>query len=129
MAPAQQGLEARDGSILEPHDRLEMHLQLVALDGAAKVGLERDPIRPHGAHGGAEHARCGRLPRALRMGHGDLGVLQHRLALGVHARIEGREAGRAGEGDLVIPERDGGRERPAQRVGERPSRHRAAAPT
>ena len=45
MVPAQQRLEARDGAILQPDDRLEIDLDLVALDGAAQVGLERQPVR------------------------------------------------------------------------------------
>ena len=57
MVPAQQRLEAGDGAILEPHDRLEEHLDLAALQRAAQLGLERQPV------GALRRASTGGTPR------------------------------------------------------------------
>ena len=87
MAPAQQGLEAGDGAVLEPDDRLEMHLDLVAVHRAPQVGLERQalgPVRPHRRPEGLDAVAA----RALGMGHGDFGVLQHALARRMELRVE-----------------------------------------
>ena len=42
MVPAQQRLEAGDGAVLQPHDRLEEDLDLAAVERPAQIGLERD---------------------------------------------------------------------------------------
>ena len=42
MIPAHERLEAGDGSVLEPHDRLVEHLDLLALERAAEIRFERE---------------------------------------------------------------------------------------
>ena len=44
MTPAQQRLEPGNRAVLQPHDRLIVDLDLVALERAAQIGLERDGI-------------------------------------------------------------------------------------
>ncbi len=41
MVPAQQRLEAGDGAVFEPDDRLEIDLHLAAIERAAQIGLKR----------------------------------------------------------------------------------------
>ena len=44
MVPAQQRLEARDGAILQPHDRLEEGLDLAAAERPLQIRFERQPV-------------------------------------------------------------------------------------
>ena len=60
MIPAQHRLEARDGAVLQAHDRLEQHLHLVAVERLAQVGLHRETVAAVGAHGRAGTPRSGR---------------------------------------------------------------------
>ena len=55
-------------------------LDLAALERAAQVALEREAVAALGAHRRPEHLDAV-AAEALGMGHGDLGVLQHLLAL------------------------------------------------
>ncbi len=45
MIPAQQCLEARDGAVLEPDDRLEIDLDFTAVERAAQVRGEAEAVR------------------------------------------------------------------------------------
>jgi len=42
--PSAPGLEAGDGAILQPHDRLVQYGDFLALDGAAQLGFQRQPV-------------------------------------------------------------------------------------
>ena len=50
MIPARQGLEAGDGAIFQPHDRLIQDGDFLALDGAAQFGFQRQPVGLARAH-------------------------------------------------------------------------------
>jgi hypothetical protein len=50
VVPSHEGLETGDGPVLEPHDRLEQDLELLSLQGAPQVRLERHPIGAVAAH-------------------------------------------------------------------------------
>ena len=117
MIPAQHRLEARDGAVLEAHDRLEQHLHLVAVERLAQVGFHREMVAAVGAHGRAEHLDPV-AALALGMGHGDLGVAQHLLAPRGDLRIVEGEADGGGEEDLALRIGDRRRDRAADHVGE-----------
>ena len=86
MIPAQQRLETRDGAVLQPDDRLEEDLHLVALESAAQIGLQRQAVVAVVAHGRTEDLDAvAAVPLGVR--HRDLGVLQHLLALRIRLRI------------------------------------------
>ena len=91
MIPAQQRFEARDGAVLQPHDRLEEDFHLVAVERAAQIGFERQTVGAQRAHRRPEHFDAV-AAEALAMAHGDFGILQHVLALG--DAIAGRRARR-----------------------------------
>ena len=50
MAPARRGLEAGDGAILQPHDRLKQHEDLAAIERAAQIAPSARGFRALGAH-------------------------------------------------------------------------------
>ena len=75
MVPARQRLEAGDGAILEPHDRLIEDGDLVALDRAPQIGLDRQPVGFARPHGRFEHVDA-IAAVALGMIHRELGVLE-----------------------------------------------------
>ena len=98
VVPAQQRLEARDGPVLQPHDRLERDPHLAAIERAAEVALQHQAIAALVAHGGAEDLRPV-AAQALGLDHRDLGVLEHLLALQVAARFVEGDADGDGEED------------------------------
>ena len=117
MIPAQQRLEAGDGAILQPHDRLEIDLDLAARERAAQIGLERQPVGALRAHARPEHLDA-IAAAVLGVAHGDLGVLEHVVALGVQLRIEQGDADRGRQADLALGEGDRRRQRAAHGLGE-----------
>ena len=117
MVPAQHRLEARDGAVLEPHDRLEQHLDLAAVERPAQIALQRDAVAAVGAHGRPEHLDAV-AALALGVHHGDLGVLQHLVAARGDLRIVEGEADRGGEEHLALGEGDRRRHRAPDHVGE-----------
>ena len=76
MLPAQQGFEAGDGAILQPHDGLEQHPHFVAIESLAQIALHREMVAPVRPHGRAEYLDAV-AALALGMRHGDLGVAEH----------------------------------------------------
>ncbi len=119
MVPAQQRLEAGDGAILEPHDRLEEHLDLAALQRAAQIRLQRQPVGALRAHRRAEHFDA-IAADALGVAHGDLGVLQHvARRRGASAGSNKRDADRGEQADLAVGEAHRRRQRAAHGIGQR----------
>ncbi len=117
MVPAQQRLEAGDGAVLEPHDRLEQDLDLAAVDGAPQVALEGEPIAGLGPHRRPEHLDAV-AAMALRMHHRDLGVLEHLLAPSRGLALVEHQPDRGGQEDLALLEGDRRRRRAPNHVGE-----------
>ena len=113
----QQRLEAGDGAVFQPHDRLVGEAELLALDGAAQIGFELQPV-------GADRAerRPERLDavaaEALGLVHGELGVLDHVLG-GRLRRRPGDQPDRGGQHDLALGEGDRRLDRLVDRVGDR----------
>ena len=116
MVPARQRLEARDRAVLQPHDRLVEDRDLLALDGAAQLRFEREPVGLARAHRGLEHLDAVAAD-ALGMVHRELGVLEDLLAA-VRLRVVERDAHRGGQEDLAVVEGDRRAQRPPQRLGE-----------
>ncbi len=117
MLPSEQRLEAGDGAVFQAHDRLVGEGQFLALDGAAQVGFELQPI-------GADRAerRPERLDavaaEALGLVHGELGILDHVLGRGLR-RGPGDQADRGGQHDLALGEGDRRLDRLVDRIGDR----------
>ena len=88
MIPARQRLEAGDGAILQPHDRLVEHLDLLALDGAAQFGFQRQAVGLARAHRRLEDLDAVAAD-ALGVIHRQLGVLEHLLGA---VRLRSRRA-------------------------------------
>ena len=117
VLPAQQRLEAGDGAVLEPHDRLVGERELLALDRAAKVGFELQPVGADRAEGRPERLDAV-AAEALGLVHGELGVLDHVLG-GRLRRRPGDEADRGGQHDLALGEGDRRLDRLVDGVGDR----------
>ena len=111
MVPARQRFEAGDGAIVEPHDRLIKDGDLVALERAAQIGFDRQPVGLARAHGGLEHVDA-IAAGALGVIHRKLGVLEHFLGA-LRLAVAERQPDRGGEEYFAILERD----RRAQRRG------------
>ena len=79
VVPARQRLEAGDGAVLEPHDRLVEDRDLLALERAAQLRFERQPVGLARAHRRLEHLDAVAAD-ALGVIHRKLGVLEHLLA-------------------------------------------------
>ncbi len=104
MVPARQRLEAGDRAVFEPHDRLVQQADLLALDGAAQFGLQREAVGFPGAHRRLVDVDAVAAD-ALGVIHRKLGVLDDLLGqLGL--RIGQRQADRGGEEDLAVVEGD-----------------------
>src|ERR1700761_2241544 len=71
MIPARQRLEAGNGAILQPHDRLVQDRDLLALDSAAQLALERQAV-------GLARAHC-RLVDVDAVAADALGVIHRKL--------------------------------------------------
>src|SRR5579863_3172146 len=54
MVPARQRFKSCNRTIVEPHDRLVHNGNLFALDGAAEIGLDGEPVGLARAHRGLE---------------------------------------------------------------------------
>ena len=78
MIPARQRLEAGDGTIFQPDDRLVQQHDLVPLKRAPQIGFQRQPVGLSRAHGGLEDFDAVAAD-ALGMIHRELGILQHFL--------------------------------------------------
>ena len=76
MVPARQRLEAGDGAVLQPHDRLIEDSDLVALERPAQLGFQRQPVGLARAHRRLEHFDAVAAD-ALGVIHRKLGVLEH----------------------------------------------------
>ena len=76
--PAAQRLEARELAGDRPEDRLEEHLQVLALDRAPQVGLQVQPVEHLAVHPRVED-RMARLALGLRAVHRDVGVADQLL--------------------------------------------------
>ena len=76
VIPACQRLEAGDGAIFQPHDRLVEHLDFLALDGAAQFRFHRQAVGLARAHGRLEDFDAVAAD-ALGVVHRELGVLEH----------------------------------------------------
>ena len=83
----QQRLEAGDGAVFEPHDRLVGEREFLALDGAPQVGFELQPIGADRAEGRPERLDAV-AAEALGLMHGELGILDH--VLGGRLRLRSR---------------------------------------
>ena len=127
MLPAQQRLEAGDGAILEPHDGLEEQLDFVAVQRAAQFAFQRLAVGALRAHGGPENLDAAAAV-ALGVAHGDLGVLEHVLALGMPLRIEQGDADRNARARFPVGEGHRRRERAPDLVGERDDLLRCRSP-
>ena len=79
MVPARQRLEAGDGAVLEPDDRLIEDGDLLALERPPQIGLDRQAVGLARAHGGLEHLDA-IAADALGVIHREFGVLEHLLA-------------------------------------------------
>ena len=66
MAPARQRLEAGDGAVLEPHDRLEHHVDFAAVERVAQIVGERLAVRARRAHAHGESLGSSRRPPSWR---------------------------------------------------------------
>ena len=117
MIPARQRLEAGDRAIFEPDDRLVKDGDFLALDGAAQIGFDRQPVGFARAHRGLEHVDAV-AAEPLGVIHRKFRVLEPLFAA-LHLRIAERKPDRAGEKNLAVVERDRRAQRPAQRFGER----------
>ena len=104
MIPARQRLEAGDGAILEPHDRLIEDGDLLALERAAQLGFERQPVGLARPHRRLEHLDAVAAD-ALGVIHRELGVLEHLLGA-VRLAVGEREPDRGGEEDFAVVEGD-----------------------
>ena len=122
MIPARQRLEAGDRAVLQPHDRLVQHLDLLALDGAAQFRFHGQPVGLARAHRRLEHLDAVAAD-ALGVIHRQLGVLEHLLGA-VRLAFGEREADRGGEEDFAVVEGD----RRAQRPAHASRRRRRCAP-
>ncbi len=94
MIPAQQRLEAGDGAIFEPHDRLEIDLHFAAIERPPQIGFERQTIGAEGPHRRSEHFDA-IAADALAVARRDFGIVQHVFALGMQLRIIKRNADRS----------------------------------
>ena len=104
MIPARQRLEAGDGAILQPHDRLVQHLDLLALDGAAQFRFHGQPVGLARAHRRLEDFDAVAAD-ALGVIHREFGVLEHLLGA-VRLAFGERQADRGGEEDFAVVEGD-----------------------
>src|SRR3974390_2491835 len=116
MIPARQRLEAGNGAILEPHDRLVQYLYLLALDGAAQFRLHREPIGLARAHSRLEYLDAV-AANALGVVHRELGILK-RPRGAVRLVFGQRQPDRGGEEDLAFVERDRRAQRAPHGFGE-----------
>ena len=120
MVPAQLALEARDGAIFETHDGLEEHADFVAVEGAAQVRLQRQPVGALRGHGGLEDFDAV-AAEALGVGQRDLGFLQHVFGLVVLLAVGHGHAHRHRQHDLAIIEghrRCDGLADPVRQIGD-----------
>ena len=90
---------------------------LLALDRAAQIGFDRQPIGLARAHGGLEHVDAVAAD-ALGVIHRELGVLQPFLGV-LRLAVAERQADRAGEEDFAVVEGDRRAQRAADGFGER----------
>ena len=116
MVPARQRLEAGDGAVVEPHDRLVEDGDLVALDRAAQIGFDRQPVGLARAHRRLEHFDAV-AAAALGVIHRELGVLEHLFAA-LRLAVAERHADRAGQENLAVVERDRRAQRAADGFGD-----------
>ena len=116
MIPARQRLEAGNGAILQPHDRLVQHLDLLALDGAAQFRFHGQPVGLARAHGRLEDFDAVAAD-PLGVIHRELGVLEH--LLGVARLVFGeRQPDRGGDEDFAVVEADRRAQGAAHGLGE-----------
>ncbi len=106
VVPARQRLEAGDGAVLKPHDRLIEDRYLFALERPPQIGFDRQPIRFARPHRRLEHFDP-IATHALGVIHGELGVLQSFLGA-LRLGIAECQSDRAGQKDLAIVEGDRG---------------------
>ncbi len=105
MVPARQRLEAGDGAVVEANDRLIQDGDLVALERAPQIGLDRQPVGFARAHGDLEHVDA-IAAAALGVIHREFGVLEHFLGALRLGALAKRQADRAGEEYFAVAERD-----------------------
>ena len=120
MVPAQLALEARDGAIFKAHDGLEEHADFVAVEGAAQIRLQRQPVGALRGHGGLEDFDAV-AAKALGVGQRDLGFLQHVFGLVVLLGVGHGHAHRHREHDFPIIEghrRGDGLANPVRQIGD-----------
>ena len=65
-------------AVFQPHDRLVGEREFLALDGAAQIGFELQPVGADRAEGRPERLDAV-AAEALGLVHGELGVLDHVL--------------------------------------------------
>ena len=104
MVPARQRLEAGDGAVFQPHDRLIEKRDLFALDGAAQIRFEAQPVGLARAHRRLEHFDAVAAD-ALGVIHREFGVFEDFLAA-IGLLVGERKADRRGEEDFAIVEGD-----------------------
>src|SRR5262244_1489216 len=78
VVPARQRLEARDGAVLEPDDRLVEDGDLLALERPAQLGLDGEAVGLARAHRRLEHLDAVAAD-PFGVIHRELGVLEHLL--------------------------------------------------
>ena len=114
--PTQQGLEASQRFRRQIVDRLVEESELLLLDGAPQVALERGAAVLLGAHRGVEYLDA-IGPRTLGAIHGDLGLAQQLGGVFVGTVVEGDSDG-GGEHDLLAGDVDGRPQRAAHLLGQ-----------
>ncbi len=118
MLPAKNRVEAGDGAVFKPHHGLEEEFDFVAFQRSAQFAFQRLAVGALRAHGRPKNLDAAAAV-ALGVAHGDLGVLEHVIALGMPLRIEQGDADRDAQGDFAIGEGHRGRKRAPDLVSER----------
>ena len=94
VAPAQQHLVTDDATQPQVVDRLGVQLELVLVDGALQVGLQRGQVE-HLAAVPVGEDRVHRLAGVLGGVHGDVGVAHHGVGVGLTGSAEDHADARA----------------------------------
>ena len=116
MAPAHERLDGHDLARVEVDERLVVELELVALERAPQVLLEREPLHHALAHAGVEQLEA-RAAAVLGAVHGDVGVAHDRFG-GVVAAVGDDDADGGGDDHGAVVDDDGRLQRVEQPLGD-----------